>query len=414
MKHEFRIPTILGLVFLSATALFGGVLTSRYTTNTRSQASESCQPDSIKLGNIVPNAADVSFSTGKDCDITIQVNNNIFLNTATSSKIHYFKVTGLSSGQSYPISIIISGQAQISSTKITTPNSSLAQTDGTSFAWGKVFNQDQSPAPNVIVYLTLPNSQLLSALTTSQGSWNIPSAAVGVQPPSQSNESIQIITASGQNLDLENTINNNQPVPDIILGQSNFALPKYSSVDGINLQQSNLSSGQTGTVTNNLLISYPSQGESIPPSTPEFFGTGPSSSSLDITLSGPISSTSTIIIASNGTWKWSPNQMLTIGSYTLKVGQNNQSLSRNFMISVSNTGLAFVSTPSATTIPTATPTLTIPTSEPSPTPTLVPTETITTPTPRPTKLPTTGSFGPTSFLILSGILLAGASIFLQH
>lgn len=414
MKKEFRIPTVLGLVFLSVTAMFGGVLTSRYTTSTRTQASASCLPNSIKISNITANSADVSFATDKDCDISLQTNNNAFLDTSTNPKIHYFKINGLTGGQIYPISLIISGQTQATQSQINTTNSVIASGEGASFAWGKILNQDQSPSPNTLIYITLPNSQLLSALTTTQGSWNIPNALVNSPPPGQSTESLQVITSTGQSLNLDNTTDNNLPVPDIILGQDNFTLPKYSSVNGLNLQQSSLSSGQTGTVTNSLLISYPSQGEVLPPTIPEFFGNGPSSTNLDITLSGPVSSTSSLQISSAGSWRWAPSQSLTIGSYVLKIQQGSNTLSRNFTVNTTNSGLAFISTPSATTVPTLAPTAFVPTPEPTLAPTAVPTETISTPTPRPTKLPTTGFVGPTGILILTGLLLAATSIFLQH
>ncbi len=414
MKKEFRIPTILGLVFLSITALFGGALTSHYTTNIRTQASASCLPNSIKTSNITANSADVSFATDKDCDISLQVNNNAFLNTSTNSKIHYFKINGLTGGQTYPISLIISGQTQATQSQITTTNSVIASGEGASFAWGKVLNQDQSPSPNTLIYITLPNSQLLSALTTTQGSWNIPNALVNSPSPSQSTESIQVVTSTGQDLNLDNTTDNNLPVPDIILGQDNFTLPKYSSVNGLNLQQSNLSSGQTGSASSSLLISYPSQGEVLPPTIPEFFGSGPSSSTLSISLSGPISSTSSTQISSTGSWRWAPSQSLIIGSYVLKVQQGSNTLSRNFTVNTTNSGLAFISTPSATSAPTLVPTIFIPTPEPTLAPTATPTNIISTPTPRPTKLPTTGFVGPTGVLILVGLLLAGTSIFLQH
>ena len=426
MKKELRIPTILGLVLLALTTVgIGGIVIRRTTTN-QSQADETCTPAEISVANISASSTDISFYTPGNCQVNLKLGDNIFSDARSLEsqldkiKTHYFQANTLTPSTEYKVELIINGENIVTEKTFRTQQTQISKSDGANYAWGRVFSAISQPAIGSVLYINIPTVGLLSSFVSTSGNWFIPSSLVfDLEGKSLTNlaptdENITIIDSTGKKYSFTNNTNNNQPVPDIMLSQPDFKIPQFTTEKLTPTQSAMLipTSGQDiGTISYKLQIKYPKIGESIYTTKPEFFGTSPQSTSLNLSLSGRNNQNSTVISGVDGTWKWSPSSVLIAGSYTLKVSTTQDSVESQFTIS-EDQGLAFISTPSATIIPTPT-TAPAPTLEPTPTTTVVlPTEPpVVTPTTKPTNLPKTGGATQSILIFTAGLLIAGLSIF---
>jgi hypothetical protein len=407
MKDK-RFPTVLGIIFLLI-ILGAGVYLSLNKTSLSSKASGTCEPVNPQIANLTYGSFDFSFlSTSTSCTATLSIDGKIFQDSSTVSTTHYFKVTNLKPVTSYKFSLISGGVTysppEFSLTTTTKPNTSIPDSN---LAWGKVLNPDLTPVSGAIVFLTIPGGQALSAFTNKDGNWNISFATSfkddksdWFNPTSVTDEDLIVYSPDGKLTQLSNKTDNNDPVPNIIIGQKFLPVATKPTVAAI-LDKS------SSTNTINLTITSPKESEEITTLRPDIFGQGPANASLKITLDG---NSSNITVPSNNTWHWSPQNNLSFGYHKVEVSYQDKSVVRNFSVKQSESGLAFTATPSATlvptqvVIPTKTPTIS-PTKTPTSSPSINPTKTPTlVPTTIPTKVPTVRAAKPstTSALIVSG------------
>lgn len=416
MKDK-KLPTILGLILLIV-ILFVGVYLSIRTTSLSSKASGTCEPVNPQITNLTYSSFDFSYITATSCQSSLVINNKIYQDSSTVSNTHYFKVANLSPSTSYQFSIISAGitytKAEFSLTTTLKPTSSIPASN---LAWGKIINNEGNPVSGAIVYLTIPGSQALSAFSNKDGNWNISFATSfnenktdWFNPTSALDEDIIVYSPDGKLTQITNSSNNNDPVPNIIIGQNYF-----SNSTPTKTPDTSLGSGPA-VVSVNFSITSPKDSETITTLKPDIFGQGPANTTFQINLDN---NSNNVTVSSNNTWHWSPQENLSIGTHKLVLTYQNKTITRNFTVTSDNNYLAFSSTPSATLAPTAKPTL-LPIST---TPTLVPT---TIPTIKPTLIPTipktskisttsslykTGETFPTFFLIIISTLLFGVSLY---
>jgi hypothetical protein len=428
MNREKKIPTILGLIVLLAGTVFGISATSRQTFFSQ-KASGNCDPKTLRITNINHYSANVSFITTADCLSSLSVDNRIFSDiryvnlgiSPKAGKVHYFEINSLKSNKQYPFYLIIDGKKyqkdEYSFSTAQEPNENIPTSN---LAWGRVFNEDLTPASSSIVFLHVKGGSDLSSFVTSNGYWNVSLATSFNEslnnwfvPPENIEEDILVLSAlDGSVTQIIGNTSNNNPVPDIIIGQNYF--PEEPVGYKPSIGESVTSSEDENLINRSLTVDNPKESEVISTLKPDIFGYAPSNKDISIVYEDRNYQVTSV---NDGSWHWYPPQNMTIGQNQIKVMYEDQTVIRNFSIDI-NFGMAFTSTPSAYTSPTSTPT---PTSTPVATPTSTPTSIIT-PTPIPTVItatptqiirtskpstqsgvPVTGNLTPTIILIISSI-----------
>ena len=427
MLKEKRIPTILGL-FILIGAVFAGTFLTNKNTDFISKASGDCKPINPQVTNITNNSASISFLTESSCLSSLSINNQTLDNHAVltadqKSKIHYFDVNNLDSSTKYEYSLINDGKTYKNSLyqfeTALDPNASIPSSN---LAWGRVFTPELKAASKVIVFINIPNASPLSALVTTSGNWNISlansfneSKTSRFVPTDNVPEEIIVIDQDKQTTQINANTSQNNPTPDIILGQNQFSsLPVTFNAE---TNTGSLSSITPIPNSKELDILNPKDSESISTKKPDFFGTGPSKSTIKIEIHSPTVYSGEVIINDDGSWNWSPPSDLTPGEHTITVTLNDNGLekiiSRNFTVLAADNNLSYSASPSASSVltPTITPTL-IPTIVPTKTATITSTPTIRTSKPSTSSgVPTTGNLIPTIVLFLLSSSFVGFSFF---
>jgi len=410
MKDK-KFPTILGIVLLLI-ILFLGVFLSTKKTSLNSEASVSCGPINPQITNLTYGSFDFSFITSSSCIATLIINNIIYQDASLSSTTHYFKISNLSPKTDYKFNLV-SGSTTYSRPdySLTTALKPNSPTPSSNLAWGKIIDSSNKAISGAIIYLTLPGSQALSAFSNKEGNWNISLAASfneqktdWFSPASVVNEDIIVYSPDGLLTQITNQSDNNDPVPDIIIGQNYFSATPTT----ISSARTSIDTTNPETSLISLTITSPKEAETLSTLKPDIFGQGPASKSFQLDLDGI---TTSITVAANNTWNYSPLQNLSPGSHKLTLTYQNQTITRNFSVIKTSDYLSFSATPSATLIPTQNilPTI-ISTPTPSPKLTLVPTIRTAKPSTTSTLYESGNSF-PTYFIIILSILFFGVSLY---
>jgi len=429
MLKEKKIPTILGLIILISGVFVGVFLTNQKTSFT-SKASGSCKPKNSQITNITNSAVSISFVTESTCLSSLSINNQTVENEAIvsvdqKSKIHYFDINNLNADTEYSFSFIIDGTIyKESSYKFKTAINPSGPIPSSNLAWGRVFTPELKAAKKVMVFVNIPGSSPLSALVTSLGNWNISlansfneSKTNRFTPITNTSEEIIIIDQDNKITQITGNTSNNDPTPDIILGQNQFLSSNvtYDTKTDTGL----LSSVTPISNSKELDILNPKNNESISTQKPDFFGTGPVNSIIKIEVHSSTVYNGEVTVNNDGSWNWSPPSDLEPGEHTITatiiVNGIEKVVSRNFTVLAADSNLSYsasssaiTSTPTPTLTPSSTPTLTptktsTPTASPiTSTPTLIstPTEATVTSVGTSSGMPKTGNTTPTILLLL--------------
>ena len=262
--------------------------------------------------------------------------------------------------------------------------------------------------------MNIPGSQTLSAITNREGQWNISFANSFNDktnnwfiPPNNLDEEIIVYSPENKVTSLNNTTDNNDPVPDIIFGQTEQNL----STRSVASLPVNTPSSQTISVP--LSLTSPKNNETITTRRPDIFGQATAGTNLRLVLDNQAFQ---VHVPADNTWHWSPATDLFLGDHQLSISDAQNTISINFNVSSqtqNNSNIAFTATPSATLIPT------------QPIATLTPTPTQSPPSPTTTPIPTvktadistastlyqSGNSLPTAIIIVAAMTLFGISLY---
>lgn len=336
--------------------------------------------------------------------------------------MHYFQITSLQTSTDYTFSFLINGNRQESSNyKFTTAGQPSGNMPTSNLAWGKVYTPDHQPAIDAIVYLNIPGASPLSSRVTSNGYWNISLATsfdinqnTWFTPPENIEEDIVVLYPNSPPTQITSSTSRNNPVPDIIIGRNSFSSVSASGEEPPGV----IDLPDPGAVQIPLDIINPKNNESINTQKPDFFGSGPANTVVEIQVESPQTFTGQVHINDDGSWNWSPPENLEPGEHTITVTATDpetglvETVKRRFVVlAADNDNLAFTASQSASQAsptPTTIPTPTAKVSSASPSPTQIPTVTpATIPTKKPdapTPIPsiTSSSSGTQSSLLESG------------
>jgi hypothetical protein len=227
--------------------------------------------------------------------------------------------------------------------------------------YGTVLTAARTPAEGVIVYINLGNAAPLSALVKTGGNWAFSLSTARTSDLKSyltydTQATIVNLLAQGGKQGTAPAITvtaNDNPVPDIILGQSHDfraqAAPSTppagadtdgstaTSAAGFSLEPL-IAETQTATPAGEVTLDNPSvDGEIINATQPAFIGSGPPGTVLAITINSPQTYTGTATVNQTGEWEFVPPQGLTAGSHTITIAYLDsegieQTLSRSFII----------------------------------------------------------------------------------
>lgn len=439
-----KIPTIFGLLILVA-GLVAGLFLIKNRQIFQPGASPTSSPQNVKISNITNTSFTVSWTTNQELLGFVKWGTDSSLGTTAEapslnpSFTHSITVKSLSGSTIYLFKINSDGVDYDNSGKPwQVKTASNFQNKQPALVSGKILDSSGNPASDAIVYLAVAGGSLLSTTTSSSGTWvtsiaNIPTedltSFVSITPDTPLTISVDA-GPRGESV-VQSLVSTSNPTPDITLGKNSdftgvqnngstenpnasIELPAGASPES----KFNVSSGGANQP---VTIDSVGSGETISTVKPEFFGKGPTGTTLNIILESQVI-TAKVKVDSKGQWKWDAPSDLANGIHTLTISWTDkngtlQKLVKTFTVAASESP-AFQASASASLAPS-------PTETPSPTglasilpsPTLTespsPTETASAssdlaeasliPSPASSPLPATGALTPTLALFIMGI-----------
>lgn len=432
MKKNLKLPTILGII-----VLVFGVVAGVFLINSRQVfkigANVAAVPKNVRISNITNDSITVTWTTdiaskgfvkwGKS---ELSLGKVALEDESEANIVHSTNIVGIETGSSIYFKINSDGkdydnqgiawQSQTLNSKVNSNSNQIAS--------GTILNPDGSTPARAVVYLTI-NGNVASALTSSEGNFVVPMSTyfetiVDTSP-------IEITVQGGPNGTTQAVIylKSIKFIPTMILGrsydfrsaeinnsnqqpESSLTIPE--AIEASSRFEVTRSSEEKETVST-LSIESIDEGEIITTVDPEFFGSAPAGSAIEIKVESELQ-TATIATDSKGKWSWNPPNDLEAGEHKLTASFRDangilRTITRTFVVSAAE-GPAFESTPSATPINT-----TVPTASATATATSISTSSATPKTATGTPMPTpeTGSLTPTIGLFIMGIGILLSSIF---
>lgn len=432
MKKNLKLPTLLGVIVLVI-----GVVSGVFLINSRQVfkigASVEAIPKNVRITNITDTSITVSWTTdikskgfvkwGKS---ELSLSKVSLEDESDANYVHSTNVLGID--PSSTIFIKINSESKDYDNQgipwQTTTLSSKTNQAETLIASGTILETNGSTPAKAIVYLTI-NGTVVSALTSNEGNFVIPLSTYFNSIPETT--AIEISAQGGQSGTSQAVIypKTVKFIPAMILGRS-YDFRTITESNSSQLPESSLTVPESVEVssrfevtrtnteketTSTLSIESIDEGEIITTVDPEFFGSAPSGSQIEVQVESELQ-TDTVSTNSKGKWSWNPPADLEPGEHKLTVkwrdaGGILRTITRTFIVSAAE-GPAFESTPSATAVASSTPTAkatatSTASSSASPIASKTPTATL-----QPT--PETGSLVPTVGLFIMGIGILLSSV----
>lgn len=385
--NKFHFPTALGLLILLV-AIGVGLYWVKNKTGT-APAAAGLAPKQIRLANVTDTGFTVSWvsdqsATGK---IKLGTESNSLkdqvlddrdqLSGETGSfETHHVTGKNLKANTKYYFKIESEGRAfdnQGKPFEITT-GPTLGNPPPADPVYGTVLSAGRSPAEGVIVYVNLANAAPLSALVKSGGNWALSLSTARTTDLKSylaydtQATIVNVLVQGGKQgtAPAITTTANDNPVPDITLGQSHDFRAQFkpspelgqetASASGFSLEPL-IAQSQTGTPSGEVTLENPSvNGEVINATQPAFIGSGPPGTVLAITINSPQTYTGTATVAETGDWEFVPPQGLSAGAHSITIAYLDsegveQTLVRNFVIAAAGETEvpAITATPSGST-----------------------------------------------------------------
>lgn len=456
MNNNKKIPTLIGVLVL-VFGLAGGVVLVNKDTIFKLGASPEATPKDVRITNITDTSFTVNWVTDKQTSALVKWGETSNLGktalpevgTKTTSA-HTVTIRNLVKNKTYYFTINSGGVDNTNSGIPWSVTTLSSVSPDVSHVSGTILLSTGTPADDAVVYVDAPGMTEQSTTTSSSGNWILALPVSETAGDTLLNIYVQGGTAGIATAQVYLASAN--PVPTISLGKTyNFLSTTQTNVDGVpdssvklptsdtssTNQQSRFNLETTATPqppVNTVTVKSVEEGETIYTASPEFFGDGPVNSAITVTVHSSVPITQNVVVASDGSWKWTPPTNLEDGSHTITITWKDakgviQSLTKNFTVVANAQEPSFVSTPSGTLAPTpkvtATPTVAptlkptvIPSVSPTVKPTVTPTATISatvkpTKTASPSALPVAGSPFATIAFISTGIAMILGAVYLN-
>lgn len=375
-----RIPTVFALFLVII-----GIGITAYITGTetvfRSGASPSEAPKNIRITNITDNSFAVTYTTdtaalgsisfGKDTSLgTVLLDDRDQLtNNPHAYTVHTITVKNLSANTQYYFSVTTGGTTYLNNAlpymaktgSVISGSSQLQQVIS-----GTVNLPQGNNGSGALVYLQIPNGQMISTLTDIQGNYHISLANIRtadlLRYASVTNtDTIGLLFTDGTAISHVSTTLKNFPMPSIILSQdydftitgSPTGVPVANIPAGFSPLFSALPSGGTPA------IEVPQANQNFTDVQPQFKGTAQPNGTVTITIHSDAAIHTQVTADNNGIWTFRPASPLSPGSHTITITAQTASgsirtITQSFTIFPVGSQVFETATPSATIAPTAT------------------------------------------------------------
>ena len=387
--NKFHFPTALGLFILLA-AIGVGVFLVKTKTSIEPKAAATQTPKQVRITNVTENGFSVSWITdqpttglvkyGTEASSIKQImldDRDQLSGESGVFEIHHVSLKNLTPQTNYYFKLESGGKQFDNNGKPFDQNtgSTLGTPPAADPVYGTVLTPAGTGAEGVVVYVNVANAAPLSALAKTNGNWALSlSTARSTDLSSYLNYDTQativnLLVQGGKQgtAPVITTTTNDNPVPDITLGQSHdFRVGAGEApIVADNTIQDEQSSGfsldpvasdsaeatQSGEVT----LDNPSfNGEVINATQPAIIGTGPEGTVLSITVNSENEYTGSATIDEDGNWEFVPPDGREAGEHTVTVNYIDsegveQTISRNFVVAAAGedeTTPAITATPS--------------------------------------------------------------------
>ena len=298
--------------------------------------------------------------------------------------VHYATVDSLTSAETYKF-VIGGDNSQFDqngspfSVRIAPALSSAPQSD---IASGIILSENGQAAEGIIVYIQIPGGQLASALSDGSGRWVAPLSVVRTENGDSwlnydLSATVYAVKADGGpagTADAILTTAIDKPAPPLKLGNSyDFRKSKEPVLSEGNKQEASSGKALSNEIEINSLFNFSSlgpvtplndgltldnpkkEGEIIYTGKPEFFGSGPAGSSVEVKIESVNPVTGQTEVDNNGNWSFPATANLNDGNHTITLKWTDangivKTLKRSFVVNAASGGPAYVSTPSATPV----------------------------------------------------------------
>lgn len=399
-----RIPTLLGMLLIVI-----GVGITSFLVNKGviivGRASPSTSPQNVRVSNVTDSSFTVSYNTdaqvigsvnyGKDPNLgqTALDDRDQQTGSLASHKVHSITVRSLSPVTKYLFSIT-SGQDKflnngvpfeiVTGANITNPPSEQKP------IVGKVISPDGNAPSEAIIYITTDNSQVISSLIKSDGTYLVPLNSVRSQDLASYLDFSTVknlkMLAFGDDLssNISLSINQINPVPIITLSK-NYDFATGSEPTATSSARENqtpvfpTAKPGSNVSVNTPEITTPKANQEFSDQQPLLKGTAQPNETVTIVIHSDTPIQAQVTTDANGNWSFRPNTPLAPGNHTITITTKDASgilrtITQSFTVFAAGSQVVPVANP-----PTATPTS-------SPTPSPIPSAA--TPTPTPTPAPT--------------------------
>lgn len=451
MRRQAKLPTILGLILL-VFGIAGGVVLVQTRQVFNISASPEETPQQVKITDITDKSFSVSWVTEKPTAGFVSYGTSEKLGTVISQKLptsqasvlHYITIEGLKPNTEYFFKIGSGkntyGKNNGAYRQKTAPApSTLPETD---IIFGTVSDQSGNAARGVIVYAAFANATTLSAVTDEAGRWSMPLSTARTPNLSsfavynRQTDILEITVQGGEQIASAKVLTgSSRPVPPITLGKSHDftklppapegGLPKSEvSLPEDTVPQGGAQSGfsveEQGTKVGSIQVKLtnPQDGEKVSSTNPQFVGTGTPGTAFTIKVESEVSFSDKVTVDKSGKWSWSVPKELSPGEHTVTLSWNDEkgqarTAKRSFTVLAAGESQlpAFSASPSgsaATKSPSPSPSPS-PKASPSPSPKPVKTPS---PSPKASPLPEAGDLTSSLTILIMGLVLLFAGIFL--
>jgi hypothetical protein len=422
-----RIPTLLGLVLI-----FVGVGVTSFLVSKGiiffGNANPSSVPQNVRITNITDSSFTVSYST--DANVAGSVNwgkdqtlGQIALDerdqqseSLINHKIHSITIGNLSQSTKYYFSIASAQDKYLNNGtlyEVVTGGSIPTTPSDQKPIVGKAVNSEGNPPTEAIVYITLDNSQVISSLIKSDGTYIVPLNSLRNQDLNSyftfsDNQNLKMLFyGDGFSSNVTLLVSQINPVPTVTLSNNyDFAQGTSPVASSSAEQNENLTNSfptpkpNSSTSVKTPEIITPAENQSFSDQQPVIKGKALPNETVEITIHSDTPTQTQVTTDAYGNWSYRPTAPLTPGNHTVTITTKDangilRTITQNFTVYAAGSQVNPVANP-----PTSTPSpSTAPTTSPSPTPTLTPTPVPSTspiptlspspsPTPTPSPIPT--------------------------
>lgn len=418
---RFRIPTFVGILLVIA--LVGAIITLfEWYSRKPSSASGSVVPTNVAVTNVTDTGFTVVWTSASPATGVVTLlspkhtPSTFFDDRDTTGKMktyltHSVTLRSLAPTTSYTFQILSNGkrynEEDAKPYSITTALGISGRDTGLEPAYGAINDAGGSPVAGAIVFVTLEQGQLLSAITSLSGSWLLSlgfartaSLTKYLDGTNRLTEMIRVLWGDQEATAITDTLND-APVPTMILGKTYDFRKQQAVLRDTPTVLSDITTAEPSTAKT-IGLTLPAQNASLTTTLPLVTGTGLSGKKVSVVLgiTSPVSGTTTV--GADGLWRFTPPTPLPPGKQSVTATTIDQrgkpvAFTHTFTILKSGTQVLGDATPSATLAPT-------PTATPSASPSATPTPQL-----QGEPVPTSGTTLPTILIILlgAGLLTSG-------